>query len=468
MMSVKSGRLQFLAPHILRSHLLRPGVVKMCLRMGLAQQMPAWAKLQFLNAGVRPADLEDVLSRITSLETWVDEWEALGLRHERAGTAGLAAGDRREAAEHFKSAAVAYNFAQYVLFFDIQRKRTLHRACVSAYGQAAPLLDPPARRVEIPFRRRSMVGYLRVPPGAPAPVIVVFNGTNAVKEELHAWSEAMLDRGLAVLAFDGPGLGETWHRLSMVAEPRPVGRAIMDHLEKLPEVDARSVAMLGMSLGGYLAIRMASFDRRIKAVAAVCPPFSADIYWNVTLASMRRELAALYDTDERTMAACVNRITLGDVLPALRCPLLVVGGGRDMITPGREAWRIFEAASCDRELIYYPTGLHDCFNVMGDLRPRMLNWIQRALGLATHAVEPVVTERRPAAEAVDPGFAEALTGEPVAGPRWHATPPPARPAAPRWTWPALVAAPAPRTQVVLRRAAAAAAVPSAAGAAGGA
>jgi hypothetical protein len=29
--------------------------------------------------------------------------------------------------------------------------------------------------------------------------------------------------------------------------------------------------------------------------------------------------------------------------------------------------------------VYYPGGAHDCFNVMSDLRPRMVSWLVRQL-----------------------------------------------------------------------------------------
>ena len=439
--SVKGGRLDFLTPHLLRSQFLRPGFVKLSLRLGVAHQMPAWAKLQFTNQGVSPEDLEFVLGRIDSLVSWVDEWESLGRRHEQGGRDALALGYHEIAAQRFLAASAAYNFAQYVIFLDINRKRDLHLSCVRAYQQAAPLFDPPVVPFEPVLRRKLMRGYLRVPPGVrPAPVAVLFNGTNAVKEEMHWWGEALLQRGLAVVTFDGPGLGETFHRLSSVAEPRPAGAAILNHIEAHPELDPGAVAFMGMSLGGYMAIRIASHDRRIKAVAAVSPPFSADIYWNVTLASMRRELAALYGMDEHRMGQFIDRITLADVLPDLSCPLMVSGGGHDLITPGEEAWRIFEAASCERELVYYPRGAHDCFNVLADLRPRMAGWIAR--GLERHRSATAQVGRAAGArvfepewvagEAVDPDFADALLGE---MPRliWNRQEQPAIGA--RWRWP---------------------------------
>jgi 2,6-dihydroxypseudooxynicotine hydrolase len=434
-MTIKGGRLEFLVPHLLRSQLQRPGFVRMSLRLGAARQMPSWAKLQFLNCGVCQEDLDRVLGRVTSLESWVDEWEAVGREQEAAGRRALAFGQRDEARDKFLAASSSFNFAQYVLFLDIARKRSLHEACVSAYAQAAPLFDPPAVPFEVSFRRRLMQGFLRVPPGpGPAPVVVLLNGTNSVKEELHWWSEAMLSRGLATIIFDGPGLGSTFHRLSMVAEPRPVGLAIVNEIQNHPELDAGAVGFFGQSLGGYLAIRMAAFDSRIRAVAAVSPPFSADVYWNITLVSLRRELASLYGMQEKEMGAEIHRITLASALPHLHCPLMISGGGHDHITPGSEAWRIFDEASCDRELVYYPRAGHDCFNMLGDLRPRMASWMARQLQphrsrRSRNGYETNGDGYWIAAEAVDPDFADALRGdlEPI---RWNRPEP--RPLAARW------------------------------------
>ena len=435
-MTVRGGRLDFLAPHLLRSPMLRPGFVRLSLRLGVARQMPSWAKLQFLQAGISAADLDLVLGRVTSLESWVHEWEKLGLQHEQGGRAELERGEHGEAARRFLGASAAYNFAQYVMFMDIARKRALHEACVRAYAQAAPFLDPPALLLEVPYRRRVVKGWLRVPRGrGPAPVVTLFHGTNGVKEELHWWTGSLLERGLATLTFDGPGLGETFHRLSMVAEPRPLWNAIYRAIEADPALDPDAVALGGTSLGAYMAIRMAAHDPRVRAVAAVSPPYAISIYWNLTLAGMRRELAALYDTTEANMAAVVERMTLAGVLPDLRAPLLVAAGGHDLITPGEEARRIFDEARSERQLIYYPAGAHDCFNVLGDLRPRVAGWLMDHLVTRGRRLRPapagIEGEAWGAAEAVDPDFAEELCGH-VARPLWNRVTSPPEPA--RWAW----------------------------------
>jgi 2,6-dihydroxypseudooxynicotine hydrolase len=442
-MQVTGGRLEQLVPHVLRSQLLRPGFVRLSLRLGAARQMPSWAKLQFLSHGVSSADLDRVLGRVSSLESWADEWESLGRAQEQAARDALALDRPREAAQKYLGASAAYNFAQYVVFLDPERKKALHRACHRAYANAAPLFDVPAVPFEAPFRKRHIRGYLRVPPGdGPRPVVVLFNGTNGVKEELHWWSEALLARGLAVITFDGPGLGETFHRLGHVAEPRPLGVAIMNHIESIPELDPEAVAYAGLSLGGYCAIRMAAHDPRVRAVAAVSPPFSADVYWNVTLFSMRRELAALYNMPVEEMDRHIPRITLADTLPTFDRPLMVAGGGHDMITPGEEAYRIFEAARCERELVFYPRGAHECFNVLGDLRPRMIGWLARQL--EKHHPEPPARPKRAAApprdaslfaaEAVDSDFADELRGE-TRQREWHeSNERPSLGALFRWPW----------------------------------
>ena len=467
-MAFKGGRLELLVPHLLRGQLLRPGFVRLSLRLGAARQMPAWAKLQFINTGVSPEDLDAVLGRIKSLGSWVDEWQKLGRDHETRGQDAQAVGDLAHATQEFLAASAAYNCAQHVVFLDVNHKRVLHESCVRVYGMAAPLFDPPARPFEVPFRRRVMRGYLRIPRGSAAgnggrgaPVVVMFNGTNAVKEELHWWGNALLERGMAVIAFDGPGMGHTFHRLSMVAEPRPVGEAIMNEIEAHPELDINSVGMFGLSLGGYIAARMAVHDPRIRAVAAVSPPYALDVYWNITLAGMRRELAALYGIEEREMGAQIERITLAGVIDTLRCPLMLAAGGHDHLTPGREAWRIFEDARCEREMVFYPRGGHECFNVLADLRPRMTNWLARQIGrhrgaawipAGTLAVHEPYEENgahdpaRSAAEAVDADFADALNGE-VTRPVWNQLASPGLPV--RWRWPWAVRASEP-LEVVIR------------------
>jgi len=104
-----------------------------------------------------------------------------------------------------------------------------------------------------------------------------------------------------------------------------IGRTI--HASRQSVVDARAcldwleqqgysrLGILGTSLGSCIAFIAAAHDPRVRAVAAVSPPFSAEVYWNVTLHAMRRELAALYDLPVEEMDKHIPRITLAASLP---------------------------------------------------------------------------------------------------------------------------------------------------------
>ena len=81
----------------------------MSLKLGLTRQMPAWAKLQFTSHGVGPEDLDYVLRRVEGLESWSNEWEAMGRSHEARGRDALAWGRTDEAAKRFLTASAAYN-----------------------------------------------------------------------------------------------------------------------------------------------------------------------------------------------------------------------------------------------------------------------------------------------------------------------------------------------------------------------
>ena len=68
--------------------------------------------------------------------------------------------------------------------------------------------------------------------------------------------------------------------------------------------------------------------------------------------------------------------------------------------------------------MFYPRGAHDCFNVLADLRPRMVAWLARQIERHHGPLRPGRSrvESEPeahwnAAEAVDPEFADALLGD---------------------------------------------------------
>ena len=120
-------------------------------------------------------------------------------------------------------------------------------------------------------------GHLRRPRGvARPPVGVLVPGLGSVKEELFAMEGDFLRRGMATLTVDGPGQGESAPRFPIRADWSSVVRPIIDVLEVRPDVDAGSVGLMGISMGGIYGPLAAAGEKRIRALVALAGPERAD------------------------------------------------------------------------------------------------------------------------------------------------------------------------------------------------
>lgn len=192
------------------------------------------------------AEVEAIAPRIKTFDDWAHQLfaveesasregrEADAARYARAGEFFLSPGDPRKAAAYDRFRA---RFEQ------------------AAAGRF--------ERHEVPFGAASLPA-IRLRRDAGRGVVVVCGGFDSFIEEFFAMLEVLHDRGLDVIAFDGPGQGGALHHhgLTMIPEwERPTG-AILDHF------GVRDVTFIGISLGGGLAIRAAAFEPRIARVVA--------------------------------------------------------------------------------------------------------------------------------------------------------------------------------------------------------
>lgn len=104
--------------------------------------------------------------------------------------------------------------------------------------------------------------------GAPAgaPGVVVVPGFGSRKENHADFSAAVAGAGMAALALDVRGHGESGGHLD--------GGALDDVLVALGHLAARGHAPLGVrgsSMGGFLALHAAAREPRVRAVVAICP-----------------------------------------------------------------------------------------------------------------------------------------------------------------------------------------------------
>jgi 2,6-dihydroxypseudooxynicotine hydrolase len=335
-----------------------------------------WAH-RFTANGTDYADFQATLARITRWDDWCREWAVTARRYEELAEAADKARFPQTANGAWYRAALSWHWGKFVFVDDPVQQRAAHDRAVACFRKAAPSLAPPAELVHVPYQGTALAAYLRVPasPAAARPAVIMVPGLDSVKEELQATAEYFLARGLAVLAVDGPGQGESEYELPIEPAYEKVAAAAVDYLVTRPEIDNSKIGLFGVSLGGYYAARAAAHEERIAATVALSGPYRFDLDWNdlppQTRATFRVRSHAADDHDARRKAA---GLTLEDAAPRVTRPLLVVAGGQDRIVPSYHAERLAAEAPA-AELVLYPGGGHGVTNLAYESRSRMADWL---------------------------------------------------------------------------------------------
>ncbi len=339
-----------------------------------------WAP-RFVANGIDMNDFQSVTARVERWDEWFEAWFEMGGQHEKLAEDAFKQGRFRSAATHYVQASITYHFGKYLFVHDRERLRKGTERSVACYRKGLPLFSPPGLAVEIPFEGLSLPGYLRFPPQTVRPpVVVMVAGLDSTKEEMHNYEELLLARGLATLAFDGPGQGESEFRISIRADYEKAIAAVIDFLETRSEVDAARVGLMGISLGGYYVCRGAAAESRARAVVEVAGPYCFGAHWQAEppltrQAFLARSGAGSEEEAERLALAC----TLEGVADAIKCPILVVHGKLDRVIPVEEAYRIFEQVAGPKELLILDEGNHVCNNLPYRYRPYVSDWLSHAL-----------------------------------------------------------------------------------------
>ena len=310
-----------------------------------------------------------------------------GPEHEALGRDALAEGRTRSAGEHLAQAAVYHHFAKFVFVEDLDQMRAAHARAVACLDDALPHLDPPGRRVEIPFEG-SPAGR-RAPAAAPAPgphpVVVLVPGLDSTKEELRSTEQTFLDRGLATFTVDGPGQGEAEYDLPIRGDWSPVAEAVwVDAAATLPELDRARLGVWGVSLGGYYAARVAAAlgDRATRVRGPGRPVQLRRVLGRAAAADPRHLPGPLRCRRRRGGAADRadprhGRTSADDLV----APLLIVFGRQDRLIPWQQADRLRAAVAGPVELLMLEDGNHGCANVAPWHRPRTADWLAARLAV---------------------------------------------------------------------------------------
>ncbi|MFN4281044.1 MAG: alpha/beta hydrolase family protein [Alphaproteobacteria bacterium] len=219
--------------------------------------------------------VQAIMDRLTSVarDPWAAAFSAAAEPFEARAHEAEARGDDKAASEAWKMAYGFYRVARYPAPNSAGKIRA-YKKSQEAYVNMESYAPVKLQIVRIPFSGKAGEGgeiraYLRLPqlPGPHAarrhPVVMIWGGIDSFKEERR--TGRYVKAGFATLSIDMPGVGEAPLAGSIDAER--MWDPIFDWIATRPELDAKRVAAVGCSTGGYWATKLAHTHKDRLAAA---------------------------------------------------------------------------------------------------------------------------------------------------------------------------------------------------------
>lgn len=228
-------------------------------------QMNRW--INYLGEGAL-ADMQAVAPRLTDFPSYRREFLALA---EKA----LLEGRKLNAAYYFRS-------AEFFMWRNDPLKQPTRQKFLGLILEHYGVKE--SDRCAVPYQdgdlRANLFAY-RFTSSKPKGTLITFGGFDSYIEEFLPILLTLRDRGYDVVCFEGPGQGHVLEESGVPMTPdwhKPV-KAVLDYF------NLADVTLLGISLGGCLAIRAAAHEPRARRVIAY------DVLFD--LGNMRRNVSPL-------------------------------------------------------------------------------------------------------------------------------------------------------------------------------
>lgn len=324
-------------------------------------------------------------------ESWLKAWTELAQRLESSAHTCMKKGHLVSASSQFLRASGYYRAAGFFLTSDPKDPRILKtwkksKSCfVDAIQNAKTSIIP----VRIHFEKTHLPGYICKPDTSDTkrPLIIIQTGFDGTAEELYyVVGHAAVQRGYAVLLFEGPGQGGVIREQKMPFRYNweTVVTPVVDFAVTLPGIDTKKIALMGISFGGYLVPRALAFEKRISLgivnggvydFHAVCmqhtPPELEDELDNP---KMCKKVDAAIENTMKTnpylrwafgngmftfqaktptdWLRMTRKYTLQDVVKNIQCHMIVADSEDDTIMQGQSK-KLYDALSSPKEYIYF-------------------------------------------------------------------------------------------------------------------
>jgi dipeptidyl aminopeptidase/acylaminoacyl peptidase len=345
-------------------------------------------------------DVQEIGRRVQKFADIPREFARSAVRREELAREAERAGHLVDAREHYYIAATLYTNAMWAIYEDGNQKRNAwaerKRVCYDKFIQYA---GRPIERVELPYQGKSIAALLHLPPNRKAgerfPCVLYIPGMDGVKEDNPMYNDPLLERGIAVLAIDGPGQGETRERgiKCTASNCEDAGKLACEYLMKHQAIDPDRLAIMGSSMGSYWGPRVAAAEPRFKAcaVSGVNVEPGQNTIFNSASPTFKLNYMYMagYD-DEAAFDEFAKTLTLKEVAPKIQCPYLIVAGEDDDLCPIEFVYQFMNAIPGPRVLVVYEGEKHSIRNP----RARMLlvDWLADRLAGKPFKSEKIYVE----------------------------------------------------------------------------
>ncbi len=207
-------------------------------------------------------DMEEAGRRIHSFEEW---------KFEMMKLADIAVSEDR-----LMNAAFYYRAAEFFTTREDPEKEALYVKFIDYFNMAFQSNE--IERFEVPCGNSSLPTMRIGSTGEESRgTIVVHGGFDSFVEELYLMMRYFADLGYEVIAFEGPGQGSARKKYGLAFNhewERPT-KAVLDYFS------LDDVTLIGISMGGWLSLRAAAFEPRVKRVIAWSVSFDVLQYANI-------------------------------------------------------------------------------------------------------------------------------------------------------------------------------------------
>jgi dienelactone hydrolase len=348
------------------------------------------------------ADFANIRQRVQKMADIGPAFEAVARRREAKARAAEEAGHKVTARDNFFMAAVHWGAAQWP--YDENNETNIaynnkKRDCYRAY---AKLADHKVEEVWIPFKDSALPAWFHLPPGYSGgrlPAVIVIPGMDSYKEvSVALYGDRWLNRGIAVLAIDGPGQYEAPMVGINVSMENwlAAGKPTFDFLAGRPEIDADRIGVTGTSFGSFFGTLVAASEPRLRACAVISTclePGCHTIFEEASPTFKKRFMYMSAITDEAKFDTFVKSLTWEGHADKIKCPYLCVAGEAEELSPLVHAERLVQQLKSPKQLVVYQESRHSVGNVpatnLGPFPPILLaDWMEARL-----AGKPFVSER---------------------------------------------------------------------------